>query len=241
MKKIIKKVMPYLLVTSISVLFASCGTDEGKAGDEQSAAEATTAVTTTNITTSITDITTTSEAVTTSTNKKEKSEKSKKDKKEKEKETEAAEEPEEETLEEEEEYEEVQSGGSFSASDLYAYYGGYSLTINQDMSTFAEASSVDVSPSCYYDGDDKIFHYGDMDVYTYPYGESDLVLEIAILSGNVTTAKGLSVGMTVDDALAMYGPASESGGTYTWSDGNTYMYISSSGGVITSIGMALSN
>ena len=80
-----------------------------------------------------------------------------------------------------------------------------------------------------------------MDVYTYPSGGADYVLEITLLSGNVSTARGLTVGMTLDDAIAMYGTGTDGGGIYTWYSGNTYMYVTTSGGTITSIGLALSN
>ena len=147
-------------------------------------------------------------------------------------------ETEEETTEEETE---ADYSGSFSAGDLYAYYGGSSITVNQDASTLPAANSVDSSPSCYYEGDDKIFHYGDMDVYTYPVGDTDYVLEITINSSGASTAKGLTVGMSLDDAKSMYGEGTDGGSTYTWYDGATYMYVTLSGSTITSIGLAVSN
>lgn len=242
-KKGLKKFLPCLLTASVLVSFASCGTDNETTGENQSTTEATTAAASTEAATTAAPSTTAAVSTTEKETAKETKKAEKKDKEKKEEVKEEVEETEEEQAVEEEtvQEEEPQYDGSFSASDLYISYGGYSLTINQDIASFLQASSVDSSPSCYYDGDDKIFHYGDMDVYTYPYGESDLVLEISLISGNVSTAKGLSVGMTVDDALTMYGTASVSGETYTWSDGNTYMYVNSSGGVITGIGMALSN
>ncbi|MGN0613208.1 MAG: hypothetical protein ACI4JB_04840 [Porcipelethomonas sp.] len=230
MKNLTKAILGSLLCVSL----AACGNDDGgtvrEAENETTEAVtsvSTTAVTTTSKTTAETTAKTTAKTTKTT---------------EKPKETEGAKETEEAT----EAYEEVQTeapapGGYFTASDVYAYYGGYALTVNQNITAFPAAQSVDSSPSCYYEGDDKIFHYGDMDVYTYPYGGSDYVLEITLLSGNVSTARGLTVGMTLDDAIAMYGTGTEGGGIYTWYSGSTYMYVTTSGGVITSIGLALSN
>lgn len=225
-----KKIIPFILASCACLLLAACGSEDSKTSVEETteavtetaATEATTAATTAATTVTTTTITTTAVKETTTEAVTEEP-------------TEAETEPEEEVVEE------VQAAGSFSASDLYAYYNGYSLTINQDMSTFLPASSVDSSPSCYYEGDDKIFHYGDMDVYTYPIGGVDYVLEISIFSSNVSTAKGLTVGMTLDDAIAMYGVGSDGGGMYSWYSGNTYMYVTTSGNVITSIGLALQN
>lgn len=230
-----KKIVPFILISFMCIFLAACGNEEGKNSVEEktestsavtttaaatTAAVATTADTTT-VKTATTVIQTTAEAAT-----------------EPPAETEP-EEAEEEATEEEITEEEI--AGSFDSSDLYVYYGGSSLTVNQDISTFIPASSVDSSPSCYYEGDDKIFHYGDMDVYTYPSGGIDYVLEITLVSPNVSTAKGLSVGMTLDDAVSMYGAYSEGGGVYSWYSGGTYMYVTASGDVITSIGLALQN
>lgn len=217
-----KKIIACLASVSMILGLTACG-------EETSSSDSTTQVTTavTKATEATTETTTT--AATTKKNETEK--------------TKAAEAPTETETEEETTAEETEAeyNGSFSASDLYAYYGGSSITVNQDASTLPAASSVDSSPSCYYEGDDKIFHYGDMDVYTYPVGDTDYVLEITINSSGASTAKGLTVGMSLDDAKSMYGEGTDGGSTYTWYDGATYMYVTLSGSTITSIGLALSN
>ncbi len=217
-----KKLIGCLTAVSMIACLTACGEDTGSS---ESTAQVTTAVTkaTEAVTETTTAAATTKKAETT-----------------KAKETEAATEAETDAETEETETE-PEYDGSFSAGDLYAYYGGTSITVNQDASTLPEASSVDSSPSCYYEGDDKIFHYGDMDVYTYPMGDKDYVLEITMNSSGVSTAKGLTVGMSIDDAKAMYGEGSDGGSTYTWYDGDTYMYVTLSGSTITSIGLAINN
>lgn len=130
------------------------------------------------------------------------------------------------------------SGGSFSEADACVTGSGGTVTLDQDASTLPATDSIDVSPSCYYDGDDKIFHYGDMDVYTYPTDGKDYVLEVDILTDGASTAGGLKVGMSLDDAKAIYGEGTDSGSMYKWTAGDVYMYVTHSGGTITSIGIA---
>ena len=222
MKKLIGCLAAFSMIAGLS----ACGNDTSSS--DSGTVQVTTAVT--KATEAATETTTT--AATTA----KKAETTKKKAKTTEAPTEA--ETEEETTEEETE---AEYNGSFSAGDLYAYYGGSSITVNQDASTLPAANSVDASPSCYYEGDDKIFHYSGMDVYTYPVGDRDYVLEVTMTSSSASTAKGLTVGMSLDDAKSMYGEGTDGGSTYTWYDGSSYMYVTLSGSTITSIGLAISN
>ena len=131
------------------------------------------------------------------------------------------------------------SGGSITAEDMSMTVGDVTLTLNNDTSSLPEAKNVEASPSCYYEGEDKILHYDDMEVYTYPSGDKDMILEVTLLNDKGSTAKGLKVGMTLDDAIAMYGTGKESGKMYKWETDSSYMYVYTDNGSITSIGMAL--
>ncbi len=241
MKPFIKFTM-YAALSGMCIMLAGCGNETSSSAGESaksssSAEEVTTAVSTT-VTETETTVKTTAKTTPNTTAKTtvKPTEAVKK--------TTAAPETEEEEIQTEaetepEEEEPVQAAGSFDASDLYAYYSGYSLTVNQDASTLPAAQSMESAPSCISEGEDKIFHYGDMDVYTYPIGGVDYIYEITLYSSSASTAKGLTVGMTLDDAKAMYGEGSGDDSMYSWYSGNSYMYVTASGGTITSIGLAL--
>lgn len=61
------------------------------------------------------------------------------------------------------------------------------------------------SISCAYDGMDKIYQYEHFNIYTYPEGDKDYVLEVELLDDTYATDKGVKIGMTKDDIVKAYG------------------------------------
>lgn len=59
--------------------------------------------------------------------------------------------------------------------------------------------------SCAYDGMDKTYAYSDIEIYSWPDGEVDKVNEIMIFSDLYMTARGITVGSTLDEVTAAYG------------------------------------
>ncbi len=94
------------------------------------------------------------------------------------------------------------------------------------------------SISCAYNGMDKIYDFSDdgFIIYTYPVGNKDFVLEVAISSEEITQRDGkVYVGMSKDEVIALFGSDYAEEGdtiTYTVKDEQT-MYFLLSDGVVT--------
>lgn len=61
------------------------------------------------------------------------------------------------------------------------------------------------SISCAYDGLDKIYAYDNFNIYTYPDGDQDYVLEVEVLGGSYETGKGIKIGSSREDVIRAYG------------------------------------
>lgn len=112
----------------------------------------------------------------------------------------------------------VQTGGStsgaFSQKDLYLSIDGKSYTCDVDISdivsAFGENYEYSEGMSCAYDGMDKVFTYPELDVYTRPDGDRDIVIELCAYGANTASSAGIKPGASADDVRAAYGePTSE--------------------------------
>lgn len=131
--------------------------------------------------------------------------------------------------------------GSFSSSDMYFNGSTVLMDAGSLVSSLGSPSGVEEAPSCLNNGCDiKIYRYSGINVYTYIDGGSEIIYEIEITGSGYSTGKGLSVGMSLSDAEALYGVGTDvGGGMYCYYDtGTTYMYVITSGGTVTSIGFA---
>ncbi|MDL2220671.1 hypothetical protein LJC55_03285 [Eubacteriales bacterium OttesenSCG-928-N14] len=61
------------------------------------------------------------------------------------------------------------------------------------------------SPSCVFEGMDKVFEYPHCEVYTNPNGEQDIWYDIVLLDDTLSTSRGIKVGDSVDAVKAAYG------------------------------------
>ncbi len=111
--------------------------------------------------------------------------------------------------------------GSFTQQDLVFAIDGTNFALDTDIAPLMEILGDDYTlssaPSCVYDGEDKTFDYGNIIIYTYPNGDTDIIWEIDIFGAEYSTAKGIKVGDTLADINAAYG---DSG----FEAGNTYIY-----------------
>ncbi len=93
--------------------------------------------------------------------------------------------------------------------DLSLTVGGVQITTEADvadlLATFGEDYAYAEAVSCVYDGMDKSFTYEDFTIYTYPSEQGDCLMEIYCQSGDVTTAKGISIGASLSDVTELYG------------------------------------
>ena len=138
------------------------------------------------------------------------------------------------------------SSGEFTSDDLVFVYNGIKINLDEDINDVIAAlgQPVDMisAPSCYYDGDDKTFVYNGFKINTYPDGNNDYVVSIELVSDSVSTVKGVSTGMKIDDALAVYGQDyTVNGFNYQYQIGDKYMYFYVQNGVISVIGIVYAN
>ncbi|MCL2708155.1 MAG: hypothetical protein FWF03_03460 [Defluviitaleaceae bacterium] len=77
--------------------------------------------------------------------------------------------------------------------------------INDVTDRIGEARSVFESPSCAFDGIDRIYSFPGFEIYTYPEGETDIVYLIYFRDDSVATPEGIYLGLTIDEAIAAYG------------------------------------
>jgi len=78
------------------------------------------------------------------------------------------------------------------------------------------------SPSCAYQGMDRIYTYAGIEITTYTEGETDYVYSVAIIDDSVSTPEGIALGASADDVKAAYGSDfAESANQLMYRKGNT--------------------
>ena len=95
-------------------------------------------------------------------------------------------------------------------ADAYKFeYKGVSIAVDADVSgiisALGDADSYHEEKSCAFEGLDKVYTYGSIEIDTYPDGDIDRVSSIIILDDLVKTPEGVSLYNTVDDMKAAYG------------------------------------
>lgn len=104
---------------------------------------------------------------------------------------------------------------AINEEDFVVVINGGELTFDMTMDAVFEllGTEYDYSEaiSCAYDGMDKTFAYSDIEIYSWPDGEIDRVSEFLIFSDVCTTARGITVGSTLEDVVAAYGQGTEVG------------------------------
>ena len=101
------------------------------------------------------------------------------------------------------------SNGGFSEADLSLTVDGVSVTAKTEMQEILADLGDDYeyseAISCVYEGMDKTFDYENLSLYTYPDGDSDRLMEIYCVGGEVTTSKGITFGATKAEIIEQYG------------------------------------
>ena len=82
-----------------------------------------------------------------------------------------------------------------------------------------------VAPSCAFDGDDIIFRYPGVDLYTYPVGEDNFIHTIAFFDDSIRTNEGrIRLGSSLQSVLEAYGEDYvHEAGMYKFSRGDTML------------------
>ena len=94
-------------------------------------------------------------------------------------------------------------------NDYHFVYRGSYVALNQDasllMAEIGNPNSIFESPSCAFEGIDKILYYNGFLVNTYPNKDKDFVLSISLTNSSVSTPEGASLGMTLEELIGIYG------------------------------------
>lgn len=91
---------------------------------------------------------------------------------------------------------------------------GLGTDINEVIEQLGEPDDYVQARSCLHDGDDKIYTYGGIIIYTYPQGKRDIVY-IVEYTGEEKTPSGIGLGSTIEDLKEAYGNEYVDDGFYT--------------------------
>ncbi len=92
------------------------------------------------------------------------------------------------------------------------------------------------SPSCAFEGLDKIYIYPGFEIYTYPIEGKDLICMIRLYDDTVATEKGIRVGATKEAVTAAYGTPDQTYDTnIEYEAVGMYLQFSLKDGIVTSI------
>ncbi len=89
------------------------------------------------------------------------------------------------------------------------------------LAQLGEPANYYEAKSCAFEGKDKVYSYGSVDISTYPQGEDDFISYIDFRDDTVTTEEGAYLFMAKNDVLKMYGENyTEKLGAYCYPMGN---------------------
>lgn len=92
-------------------------------------------------------------------------------------------------------------------------YNGVEISVDADVAPvlekLGEPKEEFTSPSCAGQGDGHLYTYDDIQIQTYPDGDKDLILYVALRTDNVATKEGIDLSSSKEDILAAYGDPTE--------------------------------
>ena len=100
---------------------------------------------------------------------------------------------------------------SFAVGSAIVEIDGEAEAILQEIGPW---STYDESPSCAFEGLDKMYGYGPFDVATYPLEDKDYIFAVYLNDDTCATREGIRVGDTRDAVLQAYGTPDEESDTY---------------------------
>ena len=75
----------------------------------------------------------------------------------------------------------------------------------QILAALGEAKSFDESPSCAFEGMDKIYVYNGFRIQTYTLGGKDYIRSVELLDDTYATPEGITIGASLEALTAAYG------------------------------------
>ena len=147
--------------------------------------------------------------------------------------------------------EEAQAPAEAAAGTGYVYtltYKDASIDVTPDqnmaevLAALGDADSYFEAASCAFEGLDKTYMYGHVEVDTYPQGEEDFISSIYFLDDLAVTNEGVRVGSTKDEMEAAYGTDYSVVGTECiYAKGNSELRIIVEGDKVSSIQIVSTN
>jgi hypothetical protein len=128
---------------------------------------------------------------------------------------------------------------------FYLDLGGNIIGLNFDidfvLNMLGEPLHTFDQPSCAFEGIDRFFLFGGVQIQTYPAsGGVDRVHTIMLMDDSITTTGGIRLGDSTERVLAAYGNDYEYAyGMYIFTRGNTSLKIMTDGNAVTSIAYEL--
>ena len=97
------------------------------------------------------------------------------------------------------------TGSSFGMMKI----GGTEITVDADaasiLSALGEAKDYDESPSCAFEGMDKIYVYNGFRIQTYTMSGKDYIRSVELLDDTYSTPEGITIGSALEAVTAAYG------------------------------------
>lgn len=128
-----------------------------------------------------------------------------------------------------------------TVEEKYSFiYNNVQITPGNDiapiLNSLGESTKYYEAASCAFNGLDKMYTYGSLQVNTYPDGGCDRVLSIVLLDDSIMTPEGITIGTEKDKVIAVYGTDFEVGETaLIYKKGGTELRFILRDGYVTSI------
>lgn len=119
------------------------------------------------------------------------------------------------------------ASGDASSDNSRAYsfiYNEVKLAPGDDfapiMAALGEPASYYEAASCAFDGKDKIYTYGSVQISVSPLDGKDIIFLITLLDDSLSTPEGIFVGAEKSAVVSAYGAGQDNGSSLTYNAGN---------------------
>jgi hypothetical protein len=133
--------------------------------------------------------------------------------------------------------------GPLSDGDFAVDAGGVALRPRADagkaVAALGDGFDFSETISCDHEGMDKLYAYADLEIYTYPEGNTDCISEIILVSSQYKTARGVAVGDSLAAVTAAYGDAYEQVGVAVVYRSGSALSFYLSGDTVASISVSI--
>ena len=109
------------------------------------------------------------------------------------------------------------------SDDYYFVAGGVEILpgirAEEVLSQLGEFRSMQSTPSCAFDGEERVYHYSGFDLYTECEGGKEVISRVVLTSDTASTERGIRVGDSFHEVVRSYGRDYEKSGENIEYDG----------------------